>query len=118
MSRVETYIGKLTKVRNGSIPNEFPVSLEEVCKRVLQENGYDKISEGSDSYKESIYDELGDRYVVLNNTLYEIEKEELGDEYFCHSKTNDDGSISFFTQFYNGGTQLNEMLEEYLLENL
>jgi UTP-glucose-1-phosphate uridylyltransferase len=69
-----------------------------------KENGFDKISKCSDSYKESIYDEL-DRYVVLNNTLYEIEKEELGD-YFCHSKTNDDGSISFFTQFYNGGTDL------------
>jgi hypothetical protein len=25
------------------------------------------------------------------------EKEELSDDYFCHSKTNDDGSISFFT---------------------
>jgi hypothetical protein len=36
MSRVETYIGKLTKVRNGSVPNEFPVSLEELCKRVLK----------------------------------------------------------------------------------
>jgi hypothetical protein len=37
-------------------------------KRVLKENGFDKISKCSDSYKESIYDELGDRYVVLNNT--------------------------------------------------
>jgi hypothetical protein len=57
MSRVETYIGKLTKVRNGSVPNEFPVSLEELCKRVLKENGFDKNIK-SDSYKESIYDEL------------------------------------------------------------
>jgi hypothetical protein len=116
MSRVETYRGRLIKVQNGSLPNEWPVSLEELCKKVLEKNGFHGISKCSKSYTESIYDELDDKYVVLNNTLYEIEKEEIdGDDYFCNLKRNNDGSIDFYTQFYNGGTYLNEMLEDELI---
>ncbi len=117
MSRVETYRGKLIKVPNGSVPNVWPLSLEELCKKVLKENGFNEISKCSKSYTESIYDELDDKYVVLNNTLYEIEKEEIDcDDYFCHLKRNEDGSIDFYTQFYNGGTYLNEMLEDGLID--
>lgn len=116
MSRVETYRGRLIKVENGSVPNKWPVSLEELCKKVLKENGFNEISKSCKSYEESIYDELDDKYVVLNHTLYEIEKEELGDDYFCSLKRNKDGSIDFYTQFYNGGTYLNEMLEDELID--
>lgn len=108
MSRVETYRGKLKKV-NGT------EEIEELCKKVLEENGFYGISKCSKSYSESIYDELDDKYVMLDGTLYEIEKEELGDDYFCNLKRNDDGSIDFYTQFYNGGTYLNEMLEDELI---
>lgn len=106
MSRVETYRGRLIKV-NGPI--------EEICRLVLEENGFHGISKCCKSYSESIYDELDDKYVVLNETLYRIEKEELGDDYFCSLKRNKDGSIDFYTQFYNGGTYLNEMLEDELI---
>jgi hypothetical protein len=51
-------------VRNGSVPMNFLYLLEELYVKVLKENGFDKISK-CDSYKESIYDELGDRYVLI-----------------------------------------------------
>ncbi len=111
MSRTETYRGILRKVQADGL-----FDLEFYCKIVLEQHGFNGLSSGCKTYTESIYEELDDKFIVLDGGLYEfIEKEDLGEDYFCYMKKNDGGTINFITQFYNGGTCLNEMLEDELI---
>lgn len=60
---------------------------------------------------------LENKYIVLNNSLYEwLEHECKYDEEdnFCDLKENQDKTISIHVQFYNGGTCLNEVLNDEL----
>ena len=65
---------------------------------------------------EFIYDNsLESKYIVLKNGLYEwLEHECKYDEEddFCDLKENQDKTISIHAQFYNGGTYLNEILND------
>lgn len=52
-----------------------------------------------------------------NPTVWEyIKLEELEGSFYCHLDSNADGSISFNTSFYNGGTCLDEMLSDAIAE--
>ena len=58
---------------------------------------------------------LESKYIVLKNGLYEwLEHECKYDEEddFCDLKENQDKTISIHAQFYNGGTCLNEVLND------
>lgn len=60
---------------------------------------------------------LENKYIVLNNSLYEwLEHKCKYDEEdnFCDLKENQDKTISIHVQFYNGGTCLNEVLNDEL----
>lgn len=71
-----------------------------------------------ESYKEYLCNYHDDEYCLLNGKLYEIVK--LEDSYpedcYCNVTNNPDGTISFDTVFYDGGTCWEEMVEDELAE--
>lgn len=98
--------GKLTPVDLG------PMTLEEKADSLV-------IEEELEEYK----DEYGSSLMVLNyesnyyfdqnsNTLYKLDAVELDSGYFIEMNRRKDGSITFYTRFYNGSTHLTEMLDE------
>ena len=65
---------------------------------------------------EFIYDNsLENKYIIINNSLYEWLQHECKydeEDDFCDLKENQDKTISIHAQFYNGGTYLNEILND------
>lgn len=108
MSDYESHSGKLRLVK--PLENE---TFEEQCKRLWVENG----KEGEYFNVGEFFDELYEKYLNVNDKLWEIiEHKEYGDEddMFCRLYDNKDGTFSFHTRFYNGGTYLTEMVTEAL----
>lgn len=65
-----------------------------------------------------IYKKHGPRYIVINDDLYIILKYWYCDEDSELWKTEqlENGDISFMTQFYNGGTDINEIVKDIVNE--
>ncbi len=106
MSETVGYKGRLVPVEVNGYED-----IEETCKRIYEENGIEK-SEYSTTYVEDIR-ENSDEYIVIDDILYQKEDVEKFDpSYYNSIVENDDGSIDFISIFYNGGTYLNEMLED------
>ncbi len=109
MSDYESHSGKIRKV--------FPQvneNFEQLCKRLWVENG-----QKEDDYdKEQLFDEFYEKYLKINNEIWEVvEHEDLDDEdMFCRLSRNSDGTVSFHTRYYNGGTCMSEMIEEALVD--
>lgn len=111
MSRTEKHFGKLKKVENVLINEDW---YKEQCVKA----GYNDLNK----YIFDTWEELfkgcclfsdDTKYLFINNELYLlIEHEE--DEYADIIKTwkNEDGTISFVAEFYNGGTCLVEVLND------
>lgn len=107
MSDYESHTGKLRKVE----PKENE-TFEQLCKRLWIENG-----KPEDEYREGgLFGEFYEKYINDNDeTVWEIfDHEDLGDadDMFCRISDNKDGTYSFHTRFYNGGTCLSEMIED------
>jgi hypothetical protein len=112
MSQNEFHTGKLSLVDlKGKTPEEFA---KEVCIAA----GISEISSYHDSWLEEFRYELAyEKYFIVDGEIYEmIEHSESDDEYFVHMNRNEDGTISFSSQFYNGGTCLSEIIEESISE--
>jgi len=110
MSDYESHSGKLHLLHRYDAE-----SFEDHCKRLW-------VSEGKslDDYREGIlFEEFYEEYILANDQIWEIiEHSDLGDEdMFCKLTKNEDGSYSFHSRFYNGGTCLTEMISDEL-ENL
>lgn len=111
MSDTELHRGKLVKVTK----THESESINEVCERILKENGININPE------KSVIGQLIDnlqyekKYFIFKNELYQANNEEL-DSYdsFCEMNINEDGSINYITSFYNGGTCFSEMIEHKL----
>ena len=105
MSSYETHSGILKKVDTDNV-RQYLFDLTNDSK-ILDED-YD--------IDEFIYDNsLQEKYIVLKNGLYEwLEHECKYDEEdnFCDLKENEDKTISVHAQFYNGGTFLDEILND------
>lgn len=108
MSEMERHIGKIKKVDL----NNYTVEgwCEQKCKTLKIELGaYYK------TYKEAL---LNDPYpaimIEVNDVLWEVieDKEEEDTQDISILTPNNDGTYSYIMQFYNGGTCLNEMLED------
>lgn len=114
MSEMVHYSGKLQLV--DKLPNE---TLEEQCKRILAKHNYFELDSYCDSWREMLYEELYERYVIANNTIYEVveKKHRSIDEDIFEAHANLDGSIEYEVMYYNGGCSFNEAIEE-ALENL
>jgi hypothetical protein len=107
MSQTETHIGKLYRIEC--------TSQEEKATELMASKG-----ERPSYYKTNLKWLLGEyeAYVSTPTGLWGImEHKELdGDDDINNLTENEDGTISFVTRFYNGGTCLTEMLEDGLRE--
>lgn len=107
MSNTELHIGKLIPVKKIS---ESETSTEVIIRLIgdveLEEKEEDLLSQLNDG---------DDKYYLFDGTLYEAEDEELdASDSFCEISKNEDGTLNYVTSFYNGGTYLQEMIQEQL----
>ena len=109
MSETVHYKGKIQLVEK--IKDE---TLEEQCKRILSEHGYHELDLYYDSWYEMLCEELYERYVIVNNSIYKvIDKKNLGIDYDIFEATkNDDKTINYHVMYYDGGCSFNEAIEE------
>lgn len=119
MSYTEKHIGKLKEVdfdRNGTTSEQF-------YKMLCQYHGYNDLTVENKytfntyrTWEELYWDNLwdADNMYRVDGRLYKLtdhtEIDESKDMFLFHK--NADGTISFAVEFYNGGTCLNEMIEE------
>ena len=105
MSSYETHRGILKKVDTDNV-RQYLFDLTN-NKEILNENC---------NVDEFIYENnLENKYIIIKNVLYEwLEHECKYDEEdnFCDLKENEDKTISVHAQFYNGGTFLDEILND------
>ena len=107
MSCVELHTGTLTKI------NTKGLTVEEYCEYLCKKYGYEIAYEG-DTYAETLMD-VDDTYKVLNGELYRCNDNEYEDSSdLVDIRKNEDGTYDYIAQFYNGGTWLDEVLEEGL----
>ncbi len=109
MSDYESHSGKLRIVELKE--NE---TKEQLCKRLWIEN---EQSEEDFKNESSLFEEFYNKYFDVNDKVWEvIEHKKMGDEddMFCNLHDNKDGTYSFHTRFYNGGTCMSEMVTEVL----
>lgn len=108
MSEVKRHIGKIRKVElNGMTPEEW--YQKECEKREISKPDY------CDTWKECYQDKFWPLVAVeVNGALWEIveDREEDDTENISIMKKNSDGTYDYLMQFYNGGTNLDEMLTE------
>jgi len=115
MSYTEFHTGKL-------YPVKIEKNLEETCRAIAKrfdiELGEDWQEDFRDKFNEYEYKNkrTNEEYFIHGEKLYRvIDHEELDSEdYFMKLSRNENGSLSFIGQFYNGGTCFSEMLEEAL----
>ena len=107
MSDYEQHSGKLKVVE----PRENE-TLEQLKKRLWMEK--DETNKEEDY--EDLLEEYYNVYFEVNGKLWEvIEHEDHGDDdTFSRLQDNGDGTFSFHTRFYNGGTCMSEMITEAL----
>lgn len=109
MSQTETHFGKLRKIK-------LEVSLEEWCKEKCKEKGITKIHSYNTSWEEAFRDEFYDKYFIVDGHVWKSFDHIKSDGYedIDVMISNDDGTITFVLQFYNGGTCLSECIEDGL----
>lgn len=109
MSHIETHFGKLQKIL-------LPCSLENWCKEKCNGIGINEITDFN-SWEETFKYYFRKDYFIINGEVwYAIEHTELTDMDDIYSMIpNEDKTITFIMQFYNGGTCLSECIEEGLL---
>lgn len=115
MSYVETHLGKLKQVDlQGKTEEQF---FQEKCN----DNSIIEIPSYSDSWKEAFFDKVSyEKYFSIQGEIWElIEHTELKEGQDIEIITpNEDGSVNFMMQFYNGGTCLSEVVEDSLSKYL
>ncbi len=104
MSDYESHSGKLRKI----VSNENE-SFDDICKRMWVKEG-----QLEDTYTEdNLFGSYYEKYIKVEDSLWEIFEHEESDaeDMFFKISDNKDGTYSFHTRFYNGGTYLSEMAE-------
>ena len=131
MSNYEKHVGKLKKVDLSEYNNSTEKFFEEQYRKLFTDLTEEEIKEtyhyaetfayrgnrGSWEYLffDNCYDfDMDDKFYVVNGIVYEtIEDKEVDDDASL-LKDNGDGTYDYFIEFYNGGTCLQEILEENL----
>jgi hypothetical protein len=110
MSCQETIKGVIKKV---DLMYKTP---EKYAKDLLNGLGKDTLPTYYDSWIKYLCNEYYYEFLYIKGTLFKfVEYTDVSDESdYCHIKDNKDGTYSFITSFYNGGTCLQEMLEDGL----
>jgi hypothetical protein len=103
MSDYETREGKIRMI------SKTGESLEDSCKRIWIDNG-----EPIEDYEYGDFrDKFYDKYFSVDDKLWEIlENHDKGyQDSFCKLTENPDGTMNFYTTYYNGGACETEMIE-------
>ena len=88
-------------------------TLDELCEYICKIRGVSKPNDFYGGWIDQSQEELYDDYIIIDECLYcIIDKEYLQYEGFEFASKNEDGSINFFVQFYNGGACLSEVIED------
>lgn len=113
MSETELHIGKLRK-----IDLKLGQTLEDFYKEKLKEVDVLKLRSYDNDWLDAFLDEYHNKYIVVNNIIYEIYEHEEKNPYRDINilNKNADGTYSFTMMFYNGGTCLSECLEDEILK--
>ena len=106
MSETEHWKGTLHLIDSGS-------GAEEVAEIILSERGHEGTADEGSSALNQLLDYCRDEFVVVDGVLYEVERKkiDLGDEIYL-AATRAGGRIDFEVQFYNGGCDFSEAIEE------
>mgnify|MGYP001851049317 CR=1 FL=1 len=91
-------------------PNE---TLEEQCKRILEEHNKDTELDFYDSYVEMFNDEFYYEYVILEDNIYkviELNDSDYNNIYELYD--NKDGTMNYVLSYYNGGESFDEAIKE------
>lgn len=111
MSDYESQSGKIMQHHPRWFADNIIERFEDLCKRLWVENGMLE-----EEYKEGkLFEVFYEKYLCVKDTqVWEIlEVEDLEEEdSFCRLHDNKDGTYSFHTRYYNGGTCMSEMLED------
>jgi hypothetical protein len=106
MSEQRTYIGKFWEIDTGG---KTP---EEYAKLCMKGIGITELPSYHDNWLEYLLDE-SDKVIMLKGKLYRIKiNHDIDDSNFCVIHKETDGSYSFATSFYDGGTYLEEVLTD------
>lgn len=110
MSEIERHVGRIKKVDLKGL------SVDDFFKNKCEESGIEK-NQWHDSYKEAFCEQSDENpYIVNGEDIWEIIEDEEEDDYeeLMILTPNNDGTLSFVAQYYNGGTYLEEMIENGL----
>lgn len=103
MSETVHYKGVLPEVEKYDFE-----TLEDQCKRLLK---YKELPSFCNTYAEHLEDIYYQEFIVINNTLYRVEKDEVDPEYsIFRANKNEYGEIEFEVRYYNGGCSFNEAI--------
>lgn len=117
MSNMEAHIGKLRKVATGVVNS---VAYIVQSKEKLTDWRDNEVCLNPEiTTEEGLVDFIGDikrrKYYYHKGSLYELDDKGLNaDEDIFESTLEDDGTISYVVNFYNGGAGFEEVLEEIL----
>lgn len=92
------------------------LTVEEKALSLVPEDKRINVAEFYESALEYITLEMDYYFDKISGTLFEVSVIEEDLDNFMDITQNDDGSYSFVTRFYNGGTHLGEMLDDGLKE--
>lgn len=111
MSQTETHFGKLRKIEIE--PNQ---TVEEWClNKCLEISDYNELPSYYDSWKDLLKYEFDRNYFFIDDQIWvSFDHIESEDDDINYMNLNEDGTITFIMQFYNGGTCLSELIEEGL----
>ena len=109
MSQTETHFGKLRKVIL-----EEGQTIEDWCRKKCEAEGIIEISSYHETWAEEFKYSLDGKIFIVDNEIWEtfehIENDGFDD--IDVMIPNEDGTITFVQQFYNGGTCLSEVIED------
>jgi hypothetical protein len=112
MSQTETIRGKLKHITRPDGQN-----LNVACRNLFAEQGDGKLEDYYEDFVEKAREQL-EGYVICNDELYEIvDYNDLSADDVFEASKNEDGTIDFLVQYYNGGCGFSEALE-YALKNM
>jgi len=113
MSEYERHKGTIKRVFTDLTPKEFVLKLV-LDKEITVPNYYNL--EDEDDFREfSNYELLKYGFVIHNNEIFSINNKEYEDEVdIFEYNLKDSDTIDYHFRFYNGGTCLEEKLEEVL----
>lgn len=106
------------ELHRGTLVNTKGLTVEEYCELLCKKHGYEIAYEG-DTYAETLRD-VDDTYKVLNGELYRCDDAQYPEDtsYLVDVRSNGDGTYEYIAQFYNGGTYLDEVLEDGIKNTL